>query len=92
MIDYALMCQAISDWRSGRRPSLPPSSTPTLPAARPEGLSMEEVDSDMLEVDEYGAESAVPEGYESPDHTPIAPIEVDTTIAYGDADDDDSRS
>ena len=87
MIDYTLLCQAIVDWRSGRRPSLPPSSTPTLPAARPEGAAMEEVDSDMLEVDEYGAEAAVPQGYTSPDHTPVAPIEYDMPVV----DDDEPR-
>ena len=86
MIDYVLLCQAIGDWRSGRRPSLPPSSTPTVPAARTEasGSPMEEVDSDLLVVDEYG-EPAAPQGYESPEHTPIAPIELDTPVY----DDDD---
>ena len=88
MIDYVILCQAIGDWRSGRRPSLPPSSTPTLPAARAEGLAMEEVDSEMLEVDDP-SEAAVPEGYESPEHTPVAPIEIDSTIAYGSETDDD---
>jgi hypothetical protein len=83
MIDYAILCQAIDNWRSGRRPSLPPSSTPTVPAAQ--GASMEEVDSDMLEVDEYG-ESAVPQGYESPEHTPVAPLDLGTPGAYSDDD------
>ena len=88
MIDYAILCQAIVDWRSGRRPSLPPSSTPTIPAAQ--GASMEEVDSDMLEVDEYG-DSAVPQGYESPEHTPVAPHELDTAGAYADDDEQEPR-
>ena len=81
MIDYAILCQAIGDWRSGRRPTLPPSSTPTVPA-RSESTGMEEVDSDLLVVDEYG-EAAVPQGYESPEHTPVAPIEYDSTMSYG---------
>lgn len=33
MIEYALLCQTIADWRAGRRPVLPPSSSPTLQAA-----------------------------------------------------------
>lgn len=82
MIDYAILCQAIGDWKGGRRPTLPPSSTPTVPA-RAESTGMEEVDSDLLVVDEYG-ESAVPQGYESPEHTPVAPIEYDAA-SYGDA-------
>jgi hypothetical protein len=81
MIDYALLCQAIGDWRSGRRPTLPPSSTPTVPA-RSESTGMEEVDSDLLVVDEYG-ESAVPQGYQSPEHTPVAGIEYDAAQSYG---------
>jgi hypothetical protein len=81
MIDYYQLCQAIADWRSGRRPTLPPSSTPTQPA-RGESTGMEEVDSDLLVVDEY-AEPAAPEGYTSPDHTPVAPIEQDSTMVYG---------
>lgn len=86
MIDYAILCQAIGDWRAGRRPTLPPSSTPTLPASAsatvPEGPYEEEVDSEMLVVDEY-SESGAPEGYESPDHTPVAPIEHEPTMSYG---------
>ena len=81
MLDYALLVQAIGDWRSGRRPTLPPSSTPTVPA-RSESTGMEEVDSDLLVVDEYG-ESAAPQGYESPEHTPVAGIEVDAAQSYG---------
>ena len=30
MIEYAFLCQTIADWRAGRRPSLPPSATPTI--------------------------------------------------------------
>jgi hypothetical protein len=30
MIDYAYLCQAIADSRAGRRPTMPPSATPTL--------------------------------------------------------------
>jgi hypothetical protein len=30
MIEYALLCQTIADWRAGRRPVLPQSSSPTL--------------------------------------------------------------
>lgn len=33
MIDYAFLCQAIDDWRAGRRPQLPPSATPTIPGS-----------------------------------------------------------
>lgn len=30
MIEYALLCQTITDWRAGRRPNLPQSAAPTL--------------------------------------------------------------
>jgi len=90
MIDYALLCQTIADWRSGRRPTFPPSSTPTLPGgdtysggAVGDG-SMEEVDSDLIVVDEYGEQQGAPEGYVSPDRTPpTPPAEYDSTMVYG---------
>lgn len=89
MIDYALLCQTIADWRSGRRPTFPPSATPTLPGGAGYGAAqdgsqdgaMEEVDSDLIVVDEYG-EAAAPEGYVSPDRTPRTPSEVDSTHVY----------
>lgn len=68
MIDYAYLCQAIADSRAGRRPTMPPSATPTLPGS---GVSStapielypsestdaapeetDDVDSDLVEVDE----------------------------------------
>jgi hypothetical protein len=66
MIDYGYLCQAIVDWRAGRRPTMPPSATPTLAAAAGgtapielypsgapvEATSEEDVDSDMMEVEE----------------------------------------
>ena len=33
MIDYAYLCQAIADSRAGRRPTMPPSATPTFPGS-----------------------------------------------------------
>jgi hypothetical protein len=32
MIEYALLCQTITDWRAGRRPTLPQSAAPTMVA------------------------------------------------------------
>jgi hypothetical protein len=67
MIDYGFLCQAITDWRAGRRPQMPPSATPTLsgsaaggtapielyPSGAPvEAAPEEDIDSDMMEVEE----------------------------------------
>jgi hypothetical protein len=67
MIDYAFLCQAIDDWRAGRRPQLPPSATPTIPgigvtstapielyADAPEDVEVaaDEGESDLVDVEE----------------------------------------
>lgn len=65
MIDYGFLCQAIVDWRAGRRPQMPPPAAPMLAAAGgtapielyPSGAPVEaggedDVDSDMMEVEE----------------------------------------
>lgn len=67
MIDYAFLCQAIDDWRAGRRPQIPPSATPTMPGsgvtstaplelypvAAPEEIEMApDADSDLIDVED----------------------------------------
>jgi len=65
MIDYGFLCQAIVDWRAGRRPQMPPPAAPMVAAAGgtapielyPSGAPVEvggedDVDSDIMEVDE----------------------------------------
>lgn len=66
MIDYGYLCQAIVDWRAGRRPSSPPTAAPMMAAAAggtapidlyPSGAPTQaavedDIDSDMMEVEE----------------------------------------
>lgn len=89
MIDYAYLCQTIVDWRAGRRPSMPPSATPTLPGsgvtstapieldpqAASEAPLDEDLDSDLVEVDEQ-VDTAAEDDVEAPsegDDLDIAP-------------------
>lgn len=67
MIDYAILCQSISDWRAGRRPTaIPQSSTPTLPRTAVEApIAYEHADAD--------AEGAVSEEFDA-----VESVEVDT--------------
>jgi hypothetical protein len=56
MLDYEVLCQAITDWRAGRRPSVPPPTTDPGSHAPAYGaapvVEEEEVDSGMLEDEE----------------------------------------
>lgn len=67
MIDYAFLCQAIDDWRAGRRPQIPQSATPTMPGSgvtstaplelypdAPAEVEMaaDEAESDLIDVEE----------------------------------------
>ena len=52
MIDYEYLCQAIDDWKAGRRPTAPP------PPARVSAEPVEEMDSGVVMVEDaesYGA-------------------------------------
>ncbi|MFO0637492.1 MAG: hypothetical protein U0168_32105 [Nannocystaceae bacterium] len=96
MIDYAILCQSISDWRAGRRPTaIPQSSTPTLPRAahetpvapvHEEAAVSEEYDAvESVEVDtgyEEAMEAVAEEEVEQPE-LPTAPAEFDATMVYG---------
>jgi hypothetical protein len=60
MIDYGFLCQAISDWREGRRPDAPPPAMQAMPAvqavptATSDAIEYEEVqDFEEASADEY---------------------------------------
>lgn len=99
MIDYAILCQTIGDWRAGRRPSvILPSSTPTqpqplvaAPVATDDEPSTELSAEAFEEADGYGVPSydAGPGGTPR-EGVPIeggwsagAPADVDSTMVYG---------
>ncbi len=82
MIEYALLCQTIADWRAGRRPVLPspspsPSATPTHVAAGGTApidvgsLGGEDEDAEVLEAGEADIDD---EGY------PPAELEADVPV------------
>jgi hypothetical protein len=50
MIDYDYLCQAIDDWREGKRPAAPMPATGTPPVGTPGGY--DEVDSGLVVMDE----------------------------------------
>lgn len=55
MIDYAFLCQAISDWREGKRPEGPPPTAAAVHAVAPatsDSIEYEEVQ-EFEEADEY---------------------------------------
>jgi hypothetical protein len=49
MIDYAFLCQAITDWREGRRPEAPP---PAVQPMRPQVMPVQAATSDAIEYEE----------------------------------------
>jgi hypothetical protein len=99
MIDYGYLCQAIVDWRAGRRPTMPPSATPTLSGAGGtapielhssgapvEATAEDDVDSDMMEVEEqYDAPASEEVAAEVDDlgATGEPPPDYDSTMVYG---------
>lgn len=94
MIDYAVLCQTLADWRAGRRPSLPPSATPTMPGSgtapisiAPSGAPHESGDSGLLLVDdalEVGLEeSSAPIDTDDLEASDDAAPPVDATMVYG---------
>jgi hypothetical protein len=56
MIDYGFLCQAISDWREGRRPDAPPPPTQAMPSSEiSDAIEFEEVqDYEEASPEEYG--------------------------------------
>jgi hypothetical protein len=96
MIEYALLCQTIADWRAGRRPVLPPSSSPTLQGASSNAAppSPSDDDAEMIEGDPE-IDDALVESDSSPldldqgygDAPPAdAPPDYDSTMVYGSGD------
>ena len=94
MIDYAFLCQAISDWREGRRPDGPPPAAVAMQAVTPatsDQIEYEEVQ-EFEEADEFdgGDRTAayVPSSYDAaPQYiprtgTPVAGTSVTSAPAY----------
>lgn len=78
MIDYEYLCQAIGDWRAGRRPSGPP------PGAE---VGIAEMDAELVEEAVEGLDrtdmQAYPEQATNPGAASEQPEEYDQTHAYG---------
>ncbi|HWB75242.1 MAG TPA: hypothetical protein VG755_09805 [Nannocystaceae bacterium] len=97
MIEYALLCQTIADWRAGRRPVLPPSSSPTLqPSGGTAPIVLTPTDEEDAEVIDAGeadiddamvaesdeADVPVDDGYGDAPHD-APPPDYDSTMVYG---------
>ena len=65
MIDYATLCRAIEDWKSGRQPSAVPPATPRRVAAPAREVEEEAVEYSAV----YDTSDAPPE--QAPDSTVV---------------------
>ena len=98
MIEYALLCQTIADWRAGRRPVLPQSSSPTLqPSTGTAPIvltpSAEEDDAEVIDAGDADLDDAmvaesdeadvpVDDGYGDAPQD-APPPDYDSTMVYG---------
>jgi hypothetical protein len=80
MIDYAFLCQAIFDWREGRRPDAPPPAAQAMPTHEvSDSIEYEEVqDFEEASADEYAQAYSQP----PPQYSEFGGAGADRTQAY----------